>query len=76
MVENSVVRASAQHGKSMCRSGYSAQQKPTNQPGSPYYGDYVAPMIRDIGLCMAMGDTPADLMTAQMGKVESVMNGE
>ena len=46
-----------------------------NPPGSPYHGDYVAPMIRDIGLCMAMGDTPADLMTAQMGKVDSVMNG-
>lgn len=46
-----------------------------NPPGSPYHGDYVAPMIRDIGLCMAMGDTPADLMTAQMGKADSVMNG-
>ena len=46
-----------------------------NPPGSPYHGDYVAPMIRDIGLCMAMGDTPADLMPAQMGKVDSVMNG-
>ena len=47
----------------------------TNEPGSPYDGDFVAPMIRDIGLCMAMGDTPADLMTAQMGKADSVMNG-
>jgi TPP-dependent pyruvate/acetoin dehydrogenase alpha subunit len=46
-----------------------------NPPGSEYGGDYVAPMIRDIGLCMAMGDTPADIMTAQMGKVDSVMNG-
>ena len=51
------------------------ERSPENPPGSPYYGDYVAPMIRDIGLCMAMGDTPADLMTAQMGKVDSVMNG-
>ena len=48
---------------------------PENEPGSPYEGDFVAPMIRDIGLCMAMGDTPADLMTAQMGKIDSVMNG-
>ena len=48
---------------------------PDNKPGSPYEGDFVAPMIRDIGLCMAMGDTPADLITAQMGKVDSVMNG-
>lgn len=51
------------------------ERNPENPPGSPYHGDYVAPMIRDIGLCMAMGDTPADLMTAQMGKVDSVMNG-
>ena len=51
------------------------ERNPENQPGSTYHGDYVAPMIRDIGLCMAMGDTPADLMTAQMGKVDSVMNG-
>jgi len=50
-------------------------RNPENSPGAPYGGDYVAPMIRDIGLCMAMGDTPADLMTAQMGKVDSVMNG-
>ena len=48
---------------------------PDNQPGNPYEGDYVAPMIRDIGLCMAMGDTPADIMTAQMGKIDSIMNG-
>ena len=51
------------------------ERSPENPPSSPYHGDYVAPMIRDIGLCMAMGDTPADLMTAQMGKVDSVMNG-
>ena len=51
------------------------ERSPENPSGSPYHGDYVAPMIRDIGLCMAMGDTPADLMTAQMGKVDSVMNG-
>ena len=51
------------------------ERSPENPPGSPYHGDFVAPMIRDIGLCMAMGDTPADLMTAQMGKVDSVMNG-
>ena len=46
-----------------------------NQPGSQYDGDYVAPMIRDIGLCLAMGDSSRNLMTAQMGKVESVMDG-
>ena len=41
---------------------------PENPPGKEYLGDMVAPMIRDIGLCMAMGDTPRDIMTAQMGK--------
>ena len=51
------------------------KRNPTNEADSPYDGDFVAPMIRDIGLCMAMGDTPADLMTAQMGKVDSIMNG-
>ena len=51
------------------------KRNPENEPGSTYDGDYVAPMIRDIGLCMAMGDTPADLMTAQMGKIDSIMNG-
>ena len=48
---------------------------PDNEKDSEYKGDFVAPMIRDIGLCMAMGDTPKDLMTAQMGKKESVMDG-
>jgi len=48
---------------------------PHNEKNNPYDGDYVAPMIRDIGLCMAMGDTPRDIMTAQMGKRESVMDG-
>tara|TARA_B100001996_G_scaffold174239_1_gene132962 strand:- start:2875 stop:5475 length:2601 start_codon:yes stop_codon:yes gene_type:complete len=46
-----------------------------NQPGNQYDGDYVAPMIRDIGLCLAMGDSSRNLMTAQMGKAESVMDG-
>ncbi len=48
---------------------------PENQKGEDYHGDYVAPMIRDIGLCMAMGDTPKDLITAQIGKADSIMNG-
>ena len=48
---------------------------PDNEKGSDYTGDFVAPMIRDIGLCMAMGDTVRDLMTAQMGKKDSIMDG-
>ena len=48
---------------------------PNNSPDEDYHGDYIAPMIRDIGLCMAMGDTPTDLIAAQMGKKGSIMNG-
>ena len=38
-------------------------------------GDRVAPMIRDMGLSLAMGDTPLAVMAAQMGKVGSPMDG-
>ena len=76
MVENSEVKDSVQPGKKPGVAVATALKRfPDNEPGSPYEGDFVAPMIRDIGLCMAMGDTPADLMTAQMGKIDSVMNG-
>ncbi len=37
--------------------------------------DIVAPMIRDMGLSLAMGDTPLNVMAAQMGKVGSPMDG-
>jgi len=37
--------------------------------------DRVAPMIRDMGLSLAMGDTPLNVMAAQMGKVGSPMDG-
>ena len=50
-------------------------RSPSNEYGQIYNGDYVAPMIRDIGLCMAMGDTPTDLIAAQMGKKGSIMDG-
>ena len=32
-------------------------------------GDYVAIMIRDLGLALAMGCEPYDIMAAQMGKI-------
>ncbi|MDP6888631.1 MAG: transketolase C-terminal domain-containing protein [Candidatus Thalassarchaeaceae archaeon] len=44
-------------------------------PGSQHTGDIVAPMIRDIGLTMAMGQTPTELFAAQVGKAESLMCG-
>ena len=46
-----------------------------SRPDEGYDGDLVAPMIRDVGLGLAMGDTPRDVMTAQMGKAESNQNG-
>ena len=44
-------------------------------PGNGYDGDLVAPMIRDIGLGLAMGDTPLDVMAANLGKAGSNQNG-
>ena len=44
-------------------------------PGDGYQGDLVAPMIRDVGLALAMGDTPLSVMAANLGKVGSNQNG-
>lgn len=54
----------------------SAMQRAIDQPaGQRHAGDIVAPMIRDVGLALAMGQTPAEIFAAQVGKVESLMNG-
>jgi len=45
------------------------------RPGFGYDGDLVAPMIRDVGLSLAMGDTPLGVMAANLGKVLSNQNG-
>ena len=37
--------------------------------------DIVAPMIRDMGLALAMGQTPIEVFSAQMGKADSYMDG-
>ena len=37
--------------------------------------DVVAPMIRDVGLALAMGQTAIEVLSAQMGKSESYMDG-
>ncbi|MDA9156170.1 thiamine pyrophosphate-dependent enzyme [Candidatus Poseidoniaceae archaeon] len=47
----------------------------TARPGAGYDGDLIAPMIRDIGLGLAMGDTPLDVMAANLGKAGSNQNG-
>ncbi len=44
--------------------------------GEKYSGDYVAPMIRDLGLALAMGQQPFDVMTAQMGKIGKPTDGK
>ncbi|MEE3083306.1 MAG: transketolase C-terminal domain-containing protein [Candidatus Thermoplasmatota archaeon] len=49
-----------------------AKDKPS---GEMHTGDIVAPMIRDIGLALAMGQTPTALFAAQMGKSGSYMDG-
>jgi len=41
-----------------------------------YEGDYVAPMIRDLGLALALGQKPYDVMAAQMGKAGKPTNGK
>ena len=40
-----------------------------------YQADIVAPMIRDVGLALAMGQTPLEIMAAQVGKADSYMDG-
>lgn len=49
---------------------------PEFQQDGKYLGDYVTPMIRDLGLALAMGQKPYDIMAAQMGKVGKPTNGK
>jgi len=41
-----------------------------------YHGDFAAVMIRDLGLALAMGIAPHDVMAAQMGKTGRPTNGK
>ena len=45
---------------------------PSNERDS---ADVIAPMIRDVGLALAMGQTAKEIFAAQMGKAESYMDG-
>ena len=66
-------RSTWQEGIVACASALNlAKDQPS---GSQHTGDIVAPMIRDIGLAMAMGQTPTELFAAQVGKADSLMNG-
>jgi len=49
---------------------------PKFQQEGHYTGDFVAPMIRDLGLALAMGQQPYDVMAAQMGKTGKPTNGK
>ena len=45
------------------------------QPDEKYRADIIAPMIRDVGLALAVGQTPLEIFAAQMGKSGSYMDG-
>ena len=43
--------------------------------GERHRADIIAPMIRDVGLALAVGQTPLEIFAAQMGKAGSYMDG-
>ena len=44
-------------------------------PEKRHLADVIAPMIRDVGLALAVGQTPLEIFAAQMGKSGSYMDG-
>ena len=44
-------------------------------PENRHQADIIAPMIRDVGLALAVGQTPLEIFAAQMGKSGSYMDG-
>jgi len=58
----------------MKRNGSHGVANPVDE--GEYNGDYVAGMIRDLGLTLAMGVDPYDVMAAQMGKMGHPTNGK
>jgi hypothetical protein len=44
-------------------------------PDEKHRADIIAPMIRDVGLALAVGQTPLEIFAAQMGKSGSYMDG-
>ena len=66
-------RSTWQEGVAACAS---AMNRAVDLPESERENaDVVAPMIRDMGLALAMGQTPIEVLAAQMGKAESYMDG-
>ena len=48
--------------------GIRLKRQPDSTDAASYQGDFVTPMIRDLGLALVMGMEPIVAMTAQMGK--------
>ncbi len=66
-------RSTWQEGVAACAS---AMNRAVDLPESERENaDVVAPMIRDMGLALAMGQTPIEVLAAQMGKAGSYMDG-
>ena len=66
-------RSTWQEGIVACAS---AMERAIDNPeGGAGISDIVAPMIRDVGLALAMGQTPLEVLSAQMGKSGSYMDG-
>ncbi len=66
-------RSTWQEGVVACASG---MRRAIDIPeGERARADIVAPMIRDVGLALAMGQTPTEVFAAQMGKSGSYMDG-
>jgi 2-oxoisovalerate dehydrogenase E1 component len=66
-------RSTWQEGVAACAS---AMNRAVDLPESERENaDVVAPMIRDMGLALAMGQTPIEVLAAQMGKADSYMDG-
>ena len=66
-------RSTWQEGIVACAS---AMNRAVDSPqGNDGDSDIIAPMIRDMGLALAMGQTPLEVLSAQMGKSGSYMDG-
>ena len=66
-------RSTWQEGVAACAT---AMNRAIDLPeGERQNADVVAPMIRDMGLALAMGQTPVEVLAAQMGKADSYMDG-
>jgi 2-oxoisovalerate dehydrogenase E1 component len=66
-------RSTWQEGIVACAS---AMNRAVDSPqGNGGDSDIIAPMIRDMGLALAMGQTPLEVLSAQMGKSGSYMDG-